>query len=258
MEIDDRLTIATPEGVDLSLTLAGVGSRFAAATIDLVIEIGLIVAVAVAAGVFGDADRGWGGAMVALLSFAIIVGYDVFFEVLHAGRTPGKQVNGLRVVQDGGQPVTFVPSAIRNILRIVDFLPTMYLTGIVAILVTGRNQRIGDLVGGTLVVRERFATQTAVSSRGLAPAFDTPSGVTLDTSGLAAEEVAAVRRYLERRYDIDAAARTRIASSLLARLRPKIGGVPEGLSGERLLEAIAASRANHVPRGTHVDDRSAR
>jgi len=257
MEIDDRLTIATPEGVDLSLTLAGVGSRFAAAFIDLIIEIGLIVAVATAAGILAEVASGWGGAMVALLSFVIVVGYDVFFEVLHSGRTPGKQMNGLRVVQTGGEPVTFVPSAIRNVLRIVDFLPTMYLTGIVAIFVTRRNQRIGDLVGGTLVVRERFAAATARSLPAPARAFDAPAGVTLDTSALSVEELAAVRHYLDRRYSIDGQARARIAGSLLARLEPKIAGVPDGLSGERLLEAIAASRAAHA--GHRVgDDRPAR
>lgn len=253
MEIDDRLTIATPEGVDLSLTLAGVGSRFAAASIDLLIEIVLIVAVAIAAGVLGDAESGWGAAMVALLSFVIIVGYDVFFEVLQAGRTPGKRMNGLRVVQAGGGPITFVPSAIRNVLRIVDFLPTMYLTGIVTILATSRNQRVGDVVAGTLVVRERFAAQKARPPGRAAPAYEAPAGVTLDTSALSVEELSAVRRYLDRRYEIDSDARTRIAGSLLARLRPKIAGAPDGLAGERLLEAIAASRS-----GAAGDDRPAR
>ena len=257
MEIDDRLTIATPEGVDLSLTLAGVGSRFAAAIIDLIIELGLIVAVAIAAGILAEAASGWGGAMVALLSFVIVVGYDVFFEVLQSGRTPGKRMNGLRVVQTGGQPVTFVPSAIRNVLRIVDFLPTMYLTGIVAILVTGQNQRIGDLVGGTLVVRERFAAEKAHPAPVATASYDAPAGVTLDTSTLSVEELAAVRRYLDRRYEIDAAARARIAGSLLARLRPKVAGVPDGLSGERLLEAIVASRARDAG-GAGEDDRRAR
>ena len=257
MEIDDRLTIATPEGVDLSLTLAGVGSRFAAAIIDLIIEIGLIVAVAVAAGILAEAGSGWGVAMVALLSFVIVVGYDVFFEVLQSGRTPGKRLNGLRVVQTGGQPVTFVPSAIRNVLRIVDFLPTMYLTGIVAIVVTRQNQRIGDLVGGTLVVRERFGAEKARPPLVTTASYDVPAGVTLDTSALSVEELAAVRRYLDRRYEIDAAARTRIAGALLARLRPKVAGVPDGLSGERLLEAIAASRAQDAG-GAGGADRRAR
>jgi uncharacterized RDD family membrane protein YckC len=257
MEIDDRLTIATPEGVDLSLTLAGVGSRFAAAIIDLLIEIGLIVAVAIGAGILGDVASGWGGAMVAVLSFVIVVGYDVFFEVLQSGRTPGKRMNGLRVVQTGGEPVTFVPSAIRNVLRIVDFLPTMYLTGIVAIFVTRRNQRIGDLVGGTLVVRERFAAAKAQPHVRSTTTIQAPAGVTLDTSALSVEEVAAVRRYLDRRYEIDTAARSRIATSLLARLRPKIAGVPDGLSGERLLEAIVASRSRE-PGGEGGADRPSR
>ena len=66
--------------------------------------------VRIGAGILGDVASGWGGAMVALLSFVIVVGYDVFFEVLQSGRTPGKRMNGLRVVQTGGEPVTFVLS----------------------------------------------------------------------------------------------------------------------------------------------------
>ena len=77
--------------------------------------------------------------------------------------------------------------------------------------------------------------------------------MTLDTSALSVEELSAVRRYLDRRYEIDSDARTRIAGSLLARLRPKIAGAPDGLAGERLLEAIAASRS-----GAAGDDRPAR
>lgn len=247
MEIDDRLTLSTPEGVDLTFTLAGVGSRFVSAAVDVLIQIALIVAITAGAGVLSAAGAGWGGAIVAILSFLVVVGYDVFFEVLQSGRTPGKRINGLRVVQAGGEPITFVPSAIRNVLRIVDFLPAAYLAGIVTILATRRNQRIGDLVAGTIVVRERFASDpAAVATR--ATTFRAPEGVVLDTSALSAEEIAAVRAYLARRFEIDPASRARIAETLVARLRPKIGGVPAELPGERLLEAIAARGDQAVDR----------
>src|SRR5207244_5481193 len=77
------------------------------------------------------------------------------FDVGAARRTRGKLVNGLRVVRIDGSPVTFFTSAVRNVLRLVDILPGMYLVGIAAILVTRQNQRLGDVAAGTLVVRER-------------------------------------------------------------------------------------------------------
>jgi uncharacterized RDD family membrane protein YckC len=244
MELEDRLTVPTPEGVELRFTLAGVGSRFVAALIDLTIEIILIVAISLLAqGVGVGFGVGYTTMVVAILSFVVVMGYDVFFEVLNGGRTPGKALNGLRVVRSNGRPVTFVPSSIRNVLRIVDFLPAAYLTGIVAILSTRRNQRIGDLVGDTIVVRERSGRIERSPWRppvvALAPA---PNEVTLDLSAITPEEEAAVRRYLERRFEIDGNARARIAQTLVDRLRPKVAGVPADMAGERFLEAIVAAR----------------
>jgi uncharacterized RDD family membrane protein YckC len=243
MEYEDRLRIATPEGVDLTVTLAGVGSRFTAALIDLAIEIVLIVAVGILAGVVGSGlGSGYGAALVALLSFVIVLGYDVFFEVLHGGRTPGKQMNGLRVVRAGGDPITFVPSLVRNVLRIIDFLPTMYLTGIVTILATHRNQRVGDLVADTIVVRDRRGRVKSKPDPWQGSASSTPrsAGFPLDVSAITPEETAAVQQYLARRYDIDPDARRRLAETFVTRLTPKLAGLPSGLSGERLLEAIVA------------------
>jgi uncharacterized RDD family membrane protein YckC len=253
MELDDRLTISTPEGVDLTLTLAGVGSRFVSAMVDLLIQIGLIVAISLLAGAVGaGVGAGYAAALIAILSFLVVFGYDVFFEVLQSGRTPGKRLNGLRVVRSAGEPITFVPSAIRNVLRIIDFLPGGYLTGIVAILATRRNQRLGDLVAGTIVVRERLGTidrKPWAASRPIIPT-DVPGGLTLDLSAITPDEEAAVRRYLERRFEIDAEARTRIAQTLANRLRPKVAGIPEGLTAETFLEAIVATRSASWRRGT--------
>src|SRR5947209_19253285 len=90
----------------------------------------------------------------AVISFALITFYDIFFEGFQSGRTPGKRLNGLRVVRVEGHPVNFLTSAVRNVIRPVDFLPTAYLLGAVVILATRKNQRIGDVIAGTLVVRE--------------------------------------------------------------------------------------------------------
>lgn len=246
MKYDDELIIATPEGVDLTIVLAGVGSRFVSALIDLSIQGVLIVMLSLfATGVGLVLGSGYGAAAVAVLSFAVIFGYDVFFEVLQSGQTPGKRLNGLRVVQENGAPITFIPSTVRNVLRIVDFLPAGYLTGIVAVLVTRRNQRLGDLVAGTLVVRERFG---AAKGRPTASGVSLPpralGSPTLDVTALTADETVAVRQYLERRGQIDEAARRQLAATLANRLRPKVNGSVEGMTADQFLEAIDAVRTD--------------
>ena len=170
MQYEDRLSIPTPEGVDLELTLAGVGSRFVAGLLDQVVQWSVIIALMVLAGVLRDGD-GLGGAEGAaatlamaafvVLVFAVQLLYDVSFETLASGRTPGKRWTGLRVVRLDGAPVGFVTSAVRNLLRIVDVLPGFYGVGLVAVLASRRNQRLGDMAAGTLVVRERGARRRA-------------------------------------------------------------------------------------------------
>src|SRR5439155_14952717 len=146
------MTIETPEGLVVTLPLAGVGSRFVSAAIDFPIQI-LLTAGAFTVFVGFGVGGGVGPGLFAISVFAVFFVYDVSFEVLNGGRTPGKRWNGLRVVRTGGQPVGFVASAIRNLLRLVDILPGLYLVGITSILVTDRNQRVGDLAGDTVVAR---------------------------------------------------------------------------------------------------------
>lgn len=239
MEYEDRLTIATPEGVDLELTLAGVGSRFASALLDYLIQLATIVALALVLG-FGvglsPGDGGFASAVWIVLSFLLFVGYDITFEVLASGRTPGKRMNGLRVVRENGGPVTFPISAVRNVLRIVDILPGTYLVGIASILVSSRNQRLGDLAAGTLVVRERKVAPPPL----WLPARPATS---LDASGIDQLELAAVRSFLARRNQLTADARVQLARELAAKLRPKVGGAGADAPDELLLERLATAKA---------------
>jgi uncharacterized RDD family membrane protein YckC len=239
VDLEDRVTIATPEGVELSLTLAGVGSRFVSALVDLTIQILLIVALTL---VFVVTDLGgYAAAAYAIFSFVVVFGYDVFFEVLASGRTLGKRWNGLRVVRTEGRPITLLPSLIRNLLRLVDFLPFGYLVGIVAVLATRRNQRLGDIAAGTLVIRER-RTKAAEQAP---PASERPrpEAARLDTSAVTAEELEAIRRFFARRHEIDRDARRELAHTMAERLRPKVGGAPEDVHGERLLELVLSAKA---------------
>jgi uncharacterized RDD family membrane protein YckC len=247
VEYDDVLTIATPEGVELHLTLAGPASRFVSAIVDILIQIVLLVCVSI---VLSIAGHGFGvGSGVALLlwavmSFAVITFYDVFFEVFHSGRTPGKRLNGLRVVRASGHPVTFLTSAVRNVIRPVDFLPSAYLLGAIVILATRKNQRIGDVIADTLVVREHVGAQRRPIEVPV-PSAPQPAGA-WDTSRITPEEIAAVRQFLERRTEIELGSRNEIARTLAERLRPKVAGAPSELRGEQFLAALLAAKSGRT------------
>lgn len=243
MEYEDRVAIATPEGVDLELTLAGVGSRFASALVDYLIQALIVVALALVLGLgfhLGPGASGFATALWIVLAFLLFAGYDISFEVLASGRTPGKRLNGLRVVRETGAPVTFPTSAVRNVLRLVDWLPGTYLVGMVAILVSARNQRLGDLAAGTLVVRERkpLPAEPILRSWGQTLAWD--------TSAIDAAELAAVRSFLARRESLTTDARVQIASELAARLRPKVGGAVGADSPELFLEQLASLKTQRA------------
>jgi uncharacterized RDD family membrane protein YckC len=239
MEFEDTMTITTPEGIDLHLSLAGLGSRFSAALVDLLIQGLLWIGVTVVWVAFGIL-RGWGLFAYTIIVFVVIAAYNTLFEVLASGRTPGKRLNGLRVVRVGGFPIGFLSSAIRNMLRLVDMLPTAYLVGCVTILVTQHNQRLGDLAAGTLVVRERKATSTLPAPRPLVTEAAYP---TWDVSTITSSELQTVRQFLERRDSIAPQARLQLAYTLAERLRPKVGGAPADLRGESFLEAVFAAKS---------------
>jgi uncharacterized RDD family membrane protein YckC len=237
VSFDDRLAIATPEGVEVELTLAGIGSRFIAAGMDFAIQIAVVVAMALLLRPAGDA----GIAVFTTASFAVIFFYDVLFEVLAGGRTPGKRAVGLRVVGPAGRPIAFVRSAVRNLLRIIDILPGFYGVGMTVIFITDRNQRVGDLVAGTYVLRDRHGDLYPAE-----PALlwlDAGPAATWDTSAVSGEDVATVRSFLERRKDLRAQARQHVAAQLASRLRSRVGGVPTEMADEAFLEALVAAKA---------------
>jgi uncharacterized RDD family membrane protein YckC len=239
MEFEDLLTITTPEGIDVQLALAGVGSRFSAALVDLLIQ-GLLALGLTFLFSGLDALYGWGAFVYLITLFVVVFGYHILFEVLSSGRTPGKRLNGLRVVRVGGFPIGFLASTIRNTLRLIDFMPSAYLVGCAAILVTEHNQRLGDLAAGTLVVRERKATSRMPAPR---PTPAEAAYPTWDVGTITASELQTVRQFLDRRLSIEAKARTQLAHTLAERLRPKVGGATADLRGEQFLEAVVAAKS---------------
>ncbi len=238
MLLDDRVTIATPEGVSLDLVLAGVGSRFIARLLDTVIQVAIIFALGL--GIYATSAPGAVRALARVLLFLVIFGYDVPFEVLNRGRTIGKVAAGIRVVGDLGEPVHFFTSAIRTILRIVDFLPIFYIVGVISIVATRNDQRLGDLAAGTIVVRDRFP--------GVAKAVGAPATVpveavaTWDVSAIGPDDLATIHQFLDRRLALPLPVRSHFAGQLAARVAPMVAGVPYGAHPEYLLEGVVVAK----------------
>jgi len=236
--LDDRVTIATPEGVELELVLAGVGSRFAATLLDVVVQLGAIFALAIVLGPLGS--NGYAVAVYLVAVFLILFAYDIILETWNRGRSIGKLAAGLRVVRAGGDAEGFLTAAVRNFLRIIDFLPAFYVVGVISILATSRNQRLGDLAAGTIVIRERrppvAPASTYVPPQAAAPYLD------WDVSAVSTEDIATLRQFLERRLSINPGARAHLATDLAARVRPKVVGAPDGWHPESFLEGVVAAK----------------
>jgi uncharacterized RDD family membrane protein YckC len=243
MEYEDRVRISTPEGVDVELTLAGIGSRFIAAILDLMVQGAVLLAAAIALGVLGGGGTGLARASFSILFFLVFFAYDVLFEVRSRGRTLGKRWTGLRVVRTGGRPITFVPSCVRNVMRVVDILPAFYAIGMTSIFVTARNQRLGDLAAGTLIVRERPGGMRQPPAE---PAATHGSEDGWDVSAVSAQDVGTVRQFLARRGSLEDGARAELAGELERRLRPLVAGAPERLAAEEFLERLAAAKADRA------------
>ena len=250
MEYEDRLTITTPEGVELELQLAGLGSRFIAQVLDLLIKGAAILLLVISLSVAGLT----GVAIMIPATLLIVYAYDVVFETFSNGRTPGKRAARLRVVKVGGEPVDFMSSAIRNVLRLVDGIPTSYIPGMISILATKRNQRLGDLAAGTIVIHEEPVAapppaaapgwgQPAWQPPGAAWQPPAPAGPVWDVSSVSAEEIAAVRSFLDRRWTLDVQARNRLGLQLAEALWPKVAGAPNGLPPEAFLEQLAQQKS---------------
>jgi len=246
VEYEDTIKIATPEGVDLAMVLAGAGSRAAAALLDLLVKGAVFGSVLLLAS-FAQLSRDLLVGLLIVLGFCLLFAYDVLFEVLGSGRTPGKRWSGLRVVLDGGRPIGLGASAVRNILRVIDILPGVYGAGLLSVAFTSRNQRLGDLAAGSLVVRERRELGAVPAAPASGPGSKHDSTAARehewDVSAISADELATVREFLSRRGGLRAGPRENLATQLAEALRPRVGGAPAALSPEVLLEGIAAAKA---------------
>lgn len=145
--------ILTPEHVPIRLTPAGLGSRFLAVLLDFLIASAIVMLVTRLAVMV--LPSGLATAFYTTTSFVVLTGYHIWFEVRSQGRTLGKRATGLRVVDGRGLPITLEQSFVRNIVRVLDFLPVFYGVGGLVSLIDRDRRRLGDILADTLVVQER-------------------------------------------------------------------------------------------------------
>ena len=268
MSLEDRHVTPTPEGVSLDLVLAGLGSRFGAFVIDLLLQAGVFMVVRLAL----DAATGGGGNTSRLVASGVLsatalldfLGYFVLCEMLWSGRSVGKRALGIRVVRLDGTSEGFWSSLLRNLARLVDMMPAVfYLVGSILILATPRNQRLGDLLGNTIVIRERQAAFARPAgspfddpSRWMLPAGASPlwwggSGAgglppelaNWDVSAVPETELTLIRRFLANRDGYTPEARAQLAMELAARVWPFVSGPAAPPPPEGLLEGVVLVRS---------------
>src|SRR6267143_388172 len=237
-----RLEVETSDHVVLRYDLAGGGNRGFAALVDFVLATlifagALFIFTQVAAAFGLPAVSPYFGIAV-LLTFAVAWSYFILLEWLGNGQTIGKRIFGLRVIADDGAPAGFTAVLVRNLVRVVDFLPGFYGIGLLAIVVSSRSQRLGDLAAGTFVVRAPRPQLDFFSLRTVTPLG---AGAQVETRVLPGEAQRLVREFVARETKLAPDHRARVAKQLADRLRPYARDVDPGLDDGELIRAIARS-----------------
>ena len=259
----DELNIDTPELVDIQMPLAGIGSRFIALLVDsliwfagiLVLFVFLVIFLNPGSLAFTGISEQWAVAVVLFFIFLLNWGYFTLFEAFWNGRTPGKRVARIRVIQRSGRAIGLFESMARNLVRYIDMQPfALYAVGVIAIFATRQHQRLGDLAAGTLVVRDRVQeaplwgdsgtrTITAQISAPSAPIPEPHNAYSLPSDGIArlsTTDLEVLEGFFARRLDMSLPTRYALAERIAAAIRAKSGlEPPVGASVETFLEATA-------------------
>jgi uncharacterized RDD family membrane protein YckC len=250
IETEETLIIETPERVPLAFALASIGNRFLAVAIDHFIQYFTIFVVAWGmlsltsvgnpfqesdtATVFSEMPK-WTLAILIIVVFLLFSGYFIFFEWLWNGQTPGKRLLKLRVIREDGRPITLWEAVARNLLRIFDAIPgfavPIYSIGLVSIFQSSRDQRIGDLFAGTVVIRERTDEAPTFAETFSNPVNDaafrraqTRTEFQANVNLLNEREIEVIETFLRRRWDLNDRQRLwmawRVALPVMYKLKP--------------------------------------
>jgi uncharacterized RDD family membrane protein YckC len=244
IESQETLIIETPERVQLEFALASIGNRFLACAIDHTIQfLAMILVYLVAALLLSASPTGevseivaetpkWVLAIVIIVVFLLFTSYFAFFEWLWNGQTPGKKLLKLRVIREDGRPATLWETIARNLMRLFDIMPfPFYSIGFIAVFLSQRDQRIGDLFAGTVVVRERADESPTFDSVIANPLADSAfkrlqnrTNFAADLSSLTEKEIDVIETFLRRRWDLPEKQRLwmawRVAIPIMFKLKP--------------------------------------
>lgn len=250
IETEETLIIETPERVPLAFSLASIGNRFLAVAIDHFIQYLSIIAVVLVIIAASNSEisnaidspegflsglPNWTIAALIIVLFLLFAGYFILFEWLWDGQTPGKRLLKLRVIREDGRPITLWEAIARNLLRICDAIPGFFLpvysVGLIIIFLNKRDQRVGDIFAGTVVIRESVDDAPTFAETFSNPIADAAfrrvqkrTEFHADLTGLAENEVEVIESFLRRRWDLSDRQRLwmawRIALPLMYKLKP--------------------------------------
>lgn len=235
-----RLEVETADHVTLRYDLAGGGNRGFAALVDFILAslifAGAFYAFTTLAGAVGGSRVGPFVGVAVLLTFALAWAYFILFEWLGNGQTIGKRLFGLRVIADDGAPASFTAVFVRNLVRVVDFLPGFYGFGLLAIVVSSKSQRLGDLAAGTYVVRAPRPQLDYFSLRTMTPLG---AGAAVAMRPLPGEAQRLVREFVARESRLAPDHRLRLAKQIAERIRPFARDLEPMLDDVEFLRAVA-------------------
>lgn len=223
--VDTRQAIETPEGVTFSIQPAGPYARIQAAVIDALVRLLIVVLAMLLFGALGTL----GGGLVFLTIFTVYWGYFILFEMFWDGMTPGKRIYDLQVRSVDGTPVSWHGSILRNLLRLVDFLPAAYAVGLVWMSGSKQFQRLGDLAAGTVVCHRQKQLLPDAGELPEAEPVEPPAGLTLEEQGTIV------------RYAVRSREWTRSRNQELAKLTEPITGTSNPDEGLQRLRGMAKS-----------------
>ena len=246
----DKLIIDTPEQVHLEFTLAGIGSRFMAVFLDVLIEALLYLLLFFltwlwfSGGIFNANRSIWWNAIVTLIIFCINWGYYAIFETLWKGQTPGKRWAGIRVIKETGRPINAFEAIARNLVRFIDFLPGFYGIGVLTMLLNAKNRRLGDYVAGTIVVHETTERESSLFFNTRARADFTLH----QAAGLTVQEAELIETFLARRLEIPPEVRSYNAQRITEMVASRLKIPPEARppDNENFLELMVREFRNRA------------
>jgi len=245
----DHYTLETPENIEVRFDVAGLGTRFCAILVDYllmgVIAIALIILAALLEfglpAQFREGGEIWVIAFCAGVVLALTTGYFLFFEWLMRGQTPGKKMLQIRVIRDDGTPVTIHDVFVRNIVRLVDFLPGFYAVGVLVMFPSRLSKRLGDIAAGTIVISEAQLDYSARADKKHVLHLEPVERINAE---LTSAERQLISGFLQRRAELLPRAREELAQKIAFPLYEKYRG--EFMNAEDYLVRLAQG-SQHEP-----------